>query len=292
MSGETANARAPQGSDVWRSFRRSRAAVAALFALALYLSAAVFADSVARDPLKTSAETFRPPSARHIFGTDDLGRDVFSGVVHGARVSLVVGVTVALLGGLVGGVVGAAAGYAGGAVDDALMRVTELFLIPPRFFLALVAAALFGSNYFTLVLVLAVTYWPATARLVRAEVLSIRERNFVEAARAVGAGHARILLREILPNVLPLVVTNVVLMVGGAILVAAGLEFIGLGDSSRISWGYMLHNGEHFMRDAWWLIFFPALAVSLLVLALNAVGDALNRALDPRSRIEHLDKPA
>lgn len=292
MKRDLTNNSAPEGWDVWRSFRRSRAALVALFVLVLYLSAAVFADYVARDPQQTSTEAFRPPGARFVFGTDDLGRDVFSGVVHGARVSLVVGCTVALLGGLIGVAVGATAGYAGGLVDDVLMRVTELFLIPPRFFLALVVAALFGSTYFTLIIVLAVTYWPHTARLVRAEVMSIKGRNFVEAARAVGASHARILLREILPNALPLVVTNVVLMVGGVILVAAGLEFLGLGDGSRISWGYMLHNGEHFMRDAWWLIFFPALAVSLLVLALNTVGDALNRALDPRSRIEHLDKPA
>jgi len=292
MTGETTNTRAPEGGDVWRSFRRSRAGVAGLLVLALYLTAAVFADYVARDPLQTSAETFRSPGAGYLFGTDDLGRDVFSGVVHGARVALVVGVSVALLGGLVGVFVGATAAYAGGAVDDVLMRITELFLVPPRFFLALIAAALFGSTYFTLILVLAVTYWPHTARLVRAEVFSIKERKFVEAARAVGAGHARILFHEILPNALPLIITNVVLMVGGVILVAAALEFVGLGDSSRISWGYMLHNGEHFMRDAWWVLFFPALAVSLLVFALNAVGDALNRALDPRSRIEHMDKPA
>lgn len=293
MSHEPPHAGAAEGWPVWRSFRQSRAAVAGLALLGLFLFAALFADWLApRDPQKTSDETLRPPSARHLFGTDDLGRDVFSGVVHGARVSLLIGVAVAVLSGLVGVLVGSAAGYAGGLVDDLLMRVTELFLIPPRFFLALVVAALFGSNYFNLVAVLAVTYWPFTARLVRAEVMSIRERNFVEAARALGAGHARILLHEILPNALPLIVTQVVLSVGGVILVEAGLEFIGLGDSSHISWGYMLHNGEHFLRDGWWMISFPAAAISLLVLALNAVGDALNRALDPRSRIEHLDKPA
>ena len=122
--------------------------------------------------------------------------------------------------------------------------------------------------------------------------MSIRERSFVEAARAIGASHARIVFHEILPNAFPLIVTNVMLMVGGVILVEAGLSFIGLGDANYISWGYMLHNGQHFIRDAWWMIFFPTLAVSLLVFALNAVGDALNRALDPKSRLEHLDKPA
>ena len=156
----------------------------------------------------------------------------------------------------------------------------------------IVVAALFGSNYFNLVVVLAITYWPSTARLVRAEVLSLKERTYVEAARALGASHARVLAHDILPDASPLIVTNFVLMVGMVILVEAGPSFIGLGDSSHVSWGYMLHNGEHFMRDAWWIIFFPALAISILVLALNAIGDALNRALDPKFRIEHLDKPA
>jgi len=293
MSVETNDGRASEGWAVWRSFKRSRTAVAGLFMLALFFFVAVFAERVApRDPQKASREALRPPSAAYPFGTDDLGRDVFSGVVHGARVSLLIGVSVALLSGLLGVLVGAAAGYAGGLLDDLLMRLTELFLIPPRFFLALVVAALFGSTYFNLVFVLVVTYWPSTARLVRAEVLSLKERDFVEAARALGASHTRILFHEILPNAFPLIVTQVVLMVGGVVLVEAGLEFLGLGDSSHISWGYMLHNGEHFIRDAWWMIFFPALAISLLVLALNAVGDALNRALDPKSRIEYLDKPA
>ncbi len=254
---------------------------------------AVFAERLApRDAQKTSQETFRPPSFQFLFGTDDLGRDVFSGVVRGARTSILIGVTVALLSTLLGVLVGLTAGYAGGLLDDLLMRITELFLIPPRFFLALVVAALFGSTLFTLIVVLSVTYWPATARLIRAEVLSIRERSFVEAARAMGAGPARIVFHEILPNTFPLIVTSFTLMVGGVMLVEAGLSFIGLGDANHISWGYMLHNGQHFIRDAWWMVFFPTLALSSLVFALNRVGDALNLALDPKSRIEHLDKPA
>lgn len=269
---------------MWHSLRRSKAAVAGAAVLALFFCAAAFAGRIApRDPQKTSAHTLRPPSSEFWFGTDDLGRDVFSGVVHGARTSIAIGLTVALMSGLIGVLVGSAAGYAGGLLDDVLMRVTEAFLVPPRFFLALVVAALFGSTYWNLVLVLSVIYWPLTARLVRAEVMSLRERSFVEAARAVGAGHARILFREILPNALPLIVTKVVLMVGGVILVEAGLEFIGLGDANRMSWGYMLHNGQHFIRDAWWMLLFPTLAVSSLVLALNVVGDALNRALDPKA---------
>lgn len=293
MRRETTAARTPEGGDIWRSFKRSPTAFVSFALLAFFLFAAIFAGQIApRDPQQTSDESFRPPSTQFPFGTDDLGRDVFSGVIHGARVSLSIGVSVALISGLLGVLVGATAGYCGGLIDDLLMRVTELFLIPPRFFLALVVAALFGSTFFTLIVVLSVTYWPFTARLVRAEVMSIKEKSFVEAARAMGASDARIVFHDILPNAFPLIVTNIVLMVGSVILVEAGLEFIGLGDSNYISWGYMLHNGEHFIRDAWWVIFFPAAAVSLLVLALNSVGDSLNRALDPKAHARHLDKSA
>lgn len=293
MISESNYIRAPTASAIWRGFKRNHTAVVGGVMLALFLFAAIFAQQIApRDPHETSQDSLLGPSAKYLFGTDDLGRDVFSGVIHGARVSLSIGITVALLSGILGVVVGLTAGYAGGIVDDLLMRLTELFLIPPRFFLALVIAALFGSTFFTLIVLLSVTYWPFTARLVRAEVMSIKENNFVEAARAMGATPARIMFHEILPNALPLIITNMVLMVGGVILVEAGLEFIGLGDSNYMSWGYMLHNGEHFIRDAWWIIFFPALAVSLLVLSLNAVGDALNRTLDPKARVTHLDKPA
>ncbi len=280
-------------SEFWRRFKQSRTAVAGSFMLALMLFVAVASPLIApRNPQQTSSESFHPPSARFLFGTDDLGRDVFSGVVHGARLSITIGMIVALLSGFWGTLVGLLSGYAGGRLDDLLMRLTELFLIPPRFFLALVAAALFGSSFYTLIVVLSITYWPSTARLVRAQVMSLKERTFVEAARAIGSSHPRIMFREILPNTLPLIVTNLTLMVGSVVLVEASLEFLGLGNPDQITWGYMLHNGQHFMRDAWWMLFFPTLAVCMLVFGLNVVGDALNDALDPKSRIEKFDKPA
>jgi peptide/nickel transport system permease protein len=256
------------------------------FFLALVIvGAAIFADQLAPyDPLKTSSETFESPSRKFLFGTDDLGRDIFSGVIHGAQTSILVGVSVALLSGLIGVFVGAIAGYAGGAWDDFLMRLTELFLIPPQFFLALVIAALFGSSLFNIILILTITGWTTMARLVRAEVLSLKERSFVEASKAMGASPARILFHDILPNASPLIITKMILMVGGVILLEAGLEFVGLGDANHISWGYMLHNGQHFIRDGWWIIAFPSLALAALVLALNVVGDALNSALNPKAR--------
>jgi peptide/nickel transport system permease protein len=270
---------------VWRRISQSNAALVGLLLLGLFLFAALLADVLGpRDPMKASTETFRPPSKEFLFGTDDLGRDVFSGVIHGARTSVSIGISVALMSGFLGVLIGLVSGYSGGLVDDVLMRLTELFLVPPRFFLAIVIIAIFGSSFFTLIVVLSATFWPMTARVVRAEVMSIKRRGFVEAARAGGAGSSRIMFREILPNAMPVIVTTIALKVGAIILLEAGLEFLGLGDASHMSWGYMLHNGQHFMRDAWWMIAFPGLAVSLLVLALNLIGDELNRMLNPKLR--------
>ncbi len=273
----------------WRVLKYNKVAAISVFVLILFFVATIFADQIAPyDPLKTSNETFQSPSPKFLFGTDDLGRDVFSGVIHGAQTSILVGVSVALLSGIIGVMFGAVAGFAGGVWDDFLMRLTELFLIPPQFFLALVIAALFGSSVFNIILILTVTGWTTMARLVRAEVLSLKERSFVEASKAMGAGPARILFHDILPNASPLIITKMVLTVGGIILIEAGLEFVGLGDANHISWGYMLHNGQHFIRDGWWIIAFPSLALAVLVLALNVVGDALNSALNPKTR--YIDK--
>jgi peptide/nickel transport system permease protein len=269
----------------WRGLKHNKAAMLGAIVLAVFLCAAIFADFVAtRDPLKTSNETFQTPSAKFLFGTDDLGRDVFSGVIYGARTSILIGVSVAFFSGLIGVFVGAAAGYAGGFWDDFLMRLTELFLIPPRFFLVLVIAALFGGSLLNLILILTFTYWTTTARLVRAEVLSLKQRPFVEASKAMGASGTRTLFYEILPNALPLIITQMTLMVGGVILLESALEFVGISDGNHISWGYMLHNGQHFIRDAWWIIAFPSLTLAALVLSLNVVGDALNTALNPKAR--------
>ncbi len=275
--------------------RQNRAGGAALAVILLYLCATIFAEVVApRDPSKTTLATLQPPSREFPFGTDDLGRDVFSGVVHGARTSLVIGLSVAVISGLIGSGVGLLAGYAGGWaggwargwargwIDDALMRVTELFLTPPRFFLALVVAAIFGSSYTNLILILSLTFWPTTARLIRAETMSLRERDFILAARALGSSHARIMRRHLLPHLTPLIIVSAVVRTGNVILVEAGLEFLGLGDQSRVTWGYLLHNGQHFMRDAWWMVVFPILAISVLLVAINVLGDELNRLLNPK----------
>ena len=274
-----------------RVLTRDALATISIIVLGIFLFAAVFADVIAPfDPLKTSNDTFQSPSVHFLFGTDDLGRDVFSGVVHGSRSSLLFGVFVSLISGLIGVMVGATAAFAGGLVDDVLMRLTEFILIPPRFFLALVVAALFGTSFFYLVIILSFTYWTTMARLVRAQVLSLKERPFVEAAKALGASPSRILMFHILPNAFPVIITQIMLTVGGVILLQAALDFIGIGDADRISWGSMLHNGQHFIRDGWWMVVFPSLALALLVLALNILGDTLNAILNPKSRTANVGK--
>ncbi len=272
-------------SNLWRLLMRDKLAAIAIIVLGQFLLAAVLADFVVPfDPAKTSNDTFQSPSGRFLFGTDDLGRDVLSGVIQGAQTSILFGVFVSLVSGLIGITVGATAAYAGGLADDVLMRLTEFILIPPRFFLALVMAALFGTSFLYLVIILSFTYWTTMARLVRGEVLSLKERPFVEAAKAIGASPSRILVFHILPNALPVIITQMMLTVGSVILLQAALDFIGIGDADRISWGSMLHNGQHFIRDGWWMVVFPSLALALVVLSINILGDALNTVLNPKSR--------
>jgi len=227
------------------------------------------------DPFAAAGTPFAPPSAAHPFGTDDLGRDLLRAVLHGARVSLIVGATVAAASLTLGLLIGGVAGYRGGAVDDLLMRFTELVLVLPRFFLALVVVALFGASLANLIAVLALTSWGIIARVARAGVLTVKEREFVVAARALGGAGPRILLRHVLPNVLAPVVAYAALQVGNAILVEASLSFLGFGDPNLVSWGYLLNNAQAFVRRAWWLSVFPGAAIVLAVLSINLLADGL-----------------
>ncbi len=267
----------------WSRFRRQPGALFGVAVLVLLLSMALFAAIIAPgDPFATSRQVFLPPSASHPFGTDDLGRDLFRSVIHGARASLLVGVATTIIATVIGVLVGACAGYFGGFVDDLLMRLTELFQVVPRFFLVLIAAALFGSSFRLIILLLGLTYWPGTARLLRAQVLSLRTREHVVAARAIGVREPVILVRHVLPMALPPIITLAALTVGGAILVEAGLSFLGLGDRNVVSWGALLNDAQQFVRRAWWLSAFPGIAITLTVLGMNLLADGLNEAWNPR----------
>lgn len=267
----------------WPRFLAQPVAVVGLVILLALLLIALSAGLIApTSPFALSEEVLLPPSSTHWLGTDDLGRDLFSEVVYGTRVALLVGFGSVLIATVIGVLIGAVAGYVGGWIDDVLMRVTELFQVMPRFFLALIVVALLGSSIWLVVLLLGLTYWTGTARLTRAQVLALRRREYVLAARSLGMRERRILWREILPNALPPVITQAALHVGGAILIEAGLAFLGLGDPNVVSWGGLLNDAQKFVRTAWWLSLFPGLAITLTVLALNVATDGLNEAWNRR----------
>lgn len=275
--------------EFWRRYRRSLAGVVGLATIALLAIVAVMADLIApANPFALSPESFRPPGLRHLMGTDDLGRDIWSGVVYGARVSLLVGLLTAGASTLFGILIGGVSGYYGGTIDDVLMRLTEFFMVIPRFFLALVIIALFGASLWGIILVLAALSWPMTARLFRAEVLRLKSLEYVVAARAMGCEDVPILLKQILPNALSPIIVNISVQVAYAIILEAGLSFLGLGDPSSMSWGVMLSNAQQFLRRAWWTATFPGLAIFLAVFGFNLVGDGLNDALNPRLRTRGL----
>jgi peptide/nickel transport system permease protein len=234
------------------------------------------------DPFAAVAPPLSPPSAANTFGTDDLGRDLRAAVVHGARTSLLVAACASVFASAMGIGIGGVAGFRPGPVDDALMRVTEFVQVVPRFFLAVVVIALAGPGLDRLILVLGLTGWPPIARVVRAETLSLRSREFVAAAHALGAPSSRVLLRHVLPHALPATLVAVSVSAAGTVLLEAGLSFLGLGDPTVMSWGYLAHNAHLFFRAGWWLAVFPGLAIALAVLGLTLVADALDDLLDPR----------
>jgi len=263
---------------------RSVAGTVGITLVVLIGSTALFANQIAPgDPFNTEAgPALSPPTASHWFGTDNLGRDMATGIVHGARTTMTVVVCVVIISAIIGVSVGAVAGFKGGLVDDLLMRVGELFQVVPRFFLALLVISFFGPGLNKLILLLGLTSWPFLARIVRADAISIKEKDFAAAARAAGASSIRILVRQIVPNLLPAAVVVITLFASRVIMIEAGLAFLGLGDQNRMSWGGMANNAQQFLQVAWWMALFPGLAIVLAVLGLNLLGDALTAALDNR----------
>lgn len=265
--------------------RANRLAMAGLVLVAFLAAAALAAPWVApHDPTAIDARTILAgPSAAHLLGTDDLGRDVLSRLIYGARISLAVGFVSVGIAVLIGTALGACAGYFGGLVDALVMRFVDIMLCFPSTFLILAVIAFIGPSIWNVMFVIGVTGWMGVCRLVRAEFLSLRERDFVVAARALGAGDGRLIFRHILPNALAPVLVAAVLGVAGAILTESGLSFLGLGvQPPTPSWGNILTAGKDNIDVAWWLSFFPGVAITMTMLGYNMLGEGLRDALDPR----------
>lgn len=270
----------------WRTLRNPLS-LAGLSIIGLLVCVAVLAPLLAPyDPLRTDiANRLAPPSRAHLFGTDQLGRDVFSRILYGARISLRIAILTALISTAIGFPVGILSGYFRGRVDDLLMRITDMFMAFPRLILAMAIAAALRPTLENVVIAIALAGWPTYARLSRSVTLAIREEVYVEAARAVGARTSRILLRHILPGVVSPVIIQVSLDMGGIILTAAGLGFIGFGAQPPTpEWGLMISEGRNYIPGQWWLSTFPGLAISLVVLGFNLLGDGIRDVLDPRLR--------
>ena len=236
---------------------------------------------------KSAADILQAPTMQHWLGTDELGRDVFRATIAGARLSLLIGLVATAISIIVGAVVGISAGYRLGVVDGLLMRITDFFLVLPALPLIIVLAALFGQSTFVLVLVIGLTSWPSTARIVRSQVLSLRERQFITRIRSLGATDLRIVMSHILANVMPLIFANTVLVIAGSILAEATLAFLGLGDPVHVSWGTMLHfafESGATGRGAWWYVLPPGIGIVIVVLGFILSGHTLDRILNPRLR--------
>ncbi|MGJ8453733.1 ABC transporter permease [Pseudothermotoga sp. U03pept] len=255
---------------------------AGLFIFLAMVFCAVFAEWICPyKPGQMSSEILRSPSSSHLFGTDHLGRDVFSRVIYGTRTSLLVGFVAAGLSALIGIFVGTVSGYYGGIADEVISKIIDSFLMIPVFFLILIIVAIFGRNLFYIMIVIGLTTWPSNARIMRAQTLSIKERAFVKIARANGESKIRIIFSRIIPNGMYPVIANSALQIGGAILTEAALSFLGLGDPNVMSWGKMISEGKSYMTFAWWIIVFPGIFTILTVIGFSFIGDGLQRALYP-----------
>ena len=267
----------------WRNFYSNWVSVFGLIILLLLTVTALIGPLIAPfDPEDLEiGRRATAPNAMYWVGTDELGRDVFSRAVTATRVSLLVGIIAAGVSTLVGILVGSLSGFFGGWLDHILMRITEVFQVVPQFFLAVVLVALFGASVLNIIVAIALLTWPIIARLTRSEFLSLKSRQYVDAAYLGGASNTRLIFREILPNAMGPIIVSATLLVGRAMLTEAGLSFLGLGDPSRISLGVMLYQSRPFVQFAWWAALFPGMMIFLAVLSTNLIGDGLNDVINP-----------
>jgi peptide/nickel transport system permease protein len=272
---------------VLRRFVRHRRGLVGGIVVTLMLLAGILAPAIAPYSYSTQSllQRLKAPSPAHWLGTDGFGRDVLTRVIWGSRVSLEIGCLATGLSLLVGTLLGGTAGYFAGRLDTAIMRAADAFLSIPSFFLILVVVAIFGASLVNTALVIGLVTWAHVARIVRAECLSLRTRDFVDAARALGASHRRILARHVLVNAVPAIIVQASLLLGQTILIESGLSYLGLGAQPPLpSWGNMVVEGRQFLASAWWIATFPGLAIFVTVLGFNLFGDGLRDALDPALR--------
>lgn len=273
--------------DVWRQIFRNPLSLAGTVIIVLLVIFALLAPWIAPyDPYATDPiNKLLPPSGEHWFGTDGLGRDILSRVLYGARISLWIAILILLIAGTLGTVVGILAGYLGGFGDNLLMRITDIFMAFPQLILAMAIAAALGPTLTNVVIAVSFGAWTVFARLARSRAIAVREEDFVEAARATGAGSLRILFVHILPLALSPVIIQATISMGGVILTAAGLGFLGFGaQPPSPEWGVMVSDGRNFMPHGWWVSTFPGLAIMVTVLGFNLLGDGIRDILDPRMR--------
>lgn len=276
-----------QSADVWKRLKRSKTAVLGLVLIVMFICLAVFAPVIAdydEVVVKINVmERLQGPSAEHIFGTDEFGRDIFARVVHGTRISLFVGVISVSIALSIGGFLGAIAGYYGGKIDNVIMRVLDVILAVPTILLAITIVASLGASMMNLMIAVGISNIPGFARIVRASVLSVKDQEFIEAAKAIGAKDHIIILKHVLPNSMAPIIVYATLKVATAIMATASLSFIGLGvQPPTPEWGSMLAGGRAYIRDQMYIVMYPGLAIVLTVLSLNLIGDGLRDALDPK----------
>ena len=297
VQGEGAGSVPPSGQGPgggWSAFRENRLAVLGLGIIGAFYLGMLLTPLLApfepefRGAYEAGgdmATILMPPSPVHIMGTDEFSQDVFSRILYGARISLTIGLLAVGISVTLGALLGAIAGYWGGLVDTGIMRVVDMVMAFPRLVLLIAIVALFPTTIFVVIVALAFTQWPFTARMVRGEILALKEKEFAEAARALGFSRRRILFRHLLPNAVGPLIVVATLGIGNAIILEAGLSFLGLGvQAGTPSWGSMVNGGRDYLMDAWWVATFPGLAIVLAVLAFNLVGDGLRDAFDPRQK--------
>jgi peptide/nickel transport system permease protein len=277
-------------SNLFKIFLNNKMGRAGLFIFVIFILIASIGPGIVKyDPQSfgNKEDVLNPPSSEHILGTDDLGRDVFKSIIAGSRVSLIVGIMATLISMVIGTAVGIISGYLGGRVDDLLMRLTDIFLVLPWLPLMLVLAALLGASIWNIIFVIGITGWAGTARIVRAQTLSEKERQYVERARSIGAGNLHIIKNHIFPNVFPLIFANTILVTAVSILSETTLSFLGMGDVTRPSWGTTLHfafESGALSNKAYWYFLPPGICVLLLVLSFTLMGFALDEIVNPKLR--------